>query len=337
MNMFYTVNDAFVPQLGSAICSVCENNRDADRIVFYIGDLHISAGHREQLTALTGDYGREIVFLPINNLRERLGFDFDTSGWNEVVLARLLTDRLLPEETERAIYLDGDTIVCGSLKELWETDLQGKTIGAVEEPTANHRRKKALGLEGKPYYNAGVMLIDLKRWKERKIAERVLAFYKANEGRLFANDQDAINGAVPEEILPLSPKFNYYNIFWHYKWESLVRISKPAPYLPRETLEQAGRDPRIIHYLGEERPWRRGNRHRYRADYRKYLEMTPWKDAPEETGWETYFRFYDAFWTILKPFPMLQYRIIDALIPFVLNRRKASLKKRKQAEKGTGV
>ena len=333
MNLFYTVNDAFVPQLGAAVCSVCTNNRDAEEIVFYIGDLHISAGHREQLTALAGGYGREIIFLPINNLRERLGFDFDTTGWNEVVLARLLADRLLPEMAERVIYLDGDTIVRGSLKELWETDLQGKTIGAVEEPTANHKRKKELGLEGKPYYNAGVLLIDLKRWKERHIAERVLEFYKAHGGMLFANDQDAINGAVPEEILSLNPKYNYCNIFWHYKPESLARIAEPAKYLTKEELAEVAKDPRIIHYLGEERPWRRGNRHRYREDYRRNLDLTPWKDTPDETGWETYFRFYDAFWTVLKPFPMLQYHIIDALIPYMMNRRKAGRLKREQKEK----
>ena len=333
MNLFYTVNDAFVPQLGTAVCSVCENNREEKDITFYVGDLHISSEHREQLKTLTAGYGREIRFLPIDNLKERLGFDYDTSGWNEVVLARLLTDRLLPETAERVIYLDGDTIVRGSLKALWETDLKGKTIGACAEPTANHKRKKDLALEGKPYYNAGVLLIDLRQWKQKQVAEKVLDYYKSRGGRLFANDQDAINAAVPEEIAELSPRYNYSNIFWHYSYHTLVKISRPAPYLPQEIVEEAGKDPCIIHYLGEERPWRRGNRHKYREDYRKYLSLTPWKNTPEETGWEIYFRFYGAFWKILKPFPMMQYHMIDALIPFVLNRRKTARLKREEIKK----
>ena len=333
MNLFYTVNDAFVPQLGAAVCSVCENNREAPEITFYIGDLHISGVHREQLAALAAGYGRTVSFLPIDNLKERIGFDFDTSGWNEVVLARLLADRLMPEKTERVLYLDGDTIVRGSLEELWQTDLQGRAIGACEEPTANHGRKKELGLEGKPYYNAGVLLIDLKQWKEKRIAERVLDYYRAHGGRLFANDQDAINAAVPEEILPLLPRYNFSNIFWHYSWKSLKKISDPAPWITREAFRASAEAPSIIHFLGEERPWRRGNRHRYREDYRKYLNMTPWKDMPQETGWEAYFCCYDAFWILLKPFPMLQYRIIDALIPTVLNRRKAKRLKQERKRK----
>ena len=327
MNLFYTVNDAFVPQLGTAVTSVCENNRDAEEIRFYVGSLGIQPENISRLTELVGRYGREIVFLPIGGLKERLGFDFDTFGWNEVVLARLLVDRLLPETVHRVIYLDGDTIAVGSLRELWETDLQGNTLGASVEPTANRGRKRDLGLEGKPYYNAGVLLIDLDRWKARKAAERVLEFYRAHGGRLFANDQDAINGSLSEEILTLSPKWNFYNIFWYYSYDALVRISRPAPYLSREVFEDAARDPRIIHYLGEDRPWRQGNTHRYTEDFEKYLAMTPWKDWPKETGWETYFRCYGAFWRVLRPFPLLQYHIIDSLIPVVMKARKRKREK----------
>lgn len=323
MNLFYTVNDSFVPQLGAAICSVCENNRESPEITFYVGSFHITDVHQEQLARLAEIYGRSIRFVPIDNLKERLGFDFDSKGWNEVILARLLIDRLLPEEVERVLYLDGDTIVRGSLSALWETDLQGKVIGAVSEPTVNHGRKNGLVSVDQPYYNSGVLLIDLHRWREEKTGQRILDYYRQKGGNLFAPDQDAINGALAGEIYTLSPAYNYFNVFWHYSYRSLVRISSPTPYLPKEEVEKAKADPRIIHYLGEERPWRRGNRHRYRKDYRKYLGMTPWKDTPEETGWEAYFCFYDAFWILLRPFPMLQYRIIDALIPMIMNRRKA--------------
>ena len=168
---------------------------------------------------------------------------------------------------------------------------------------------------------------------QKQVAEKVLDYYKSRGGRLFANDQDAINAAVPEEIAELSPRYNYSNIFWHYSYHTLVKISRPAPYLTQEIVEEAGKDPCIIHYLGEERPWRRGNRHKYREDYRKYLSLTPWKNTPEETGWEIYFRFYGAFWKILKPFPMMQYHMIDALIPFVLNRRKTARLKREEIKK----
>ena len=71
MNVFYTVNDAFVPQLGAALCSVCENNRDMDSIVFHVGELGVTEEHREQLRTLAAGYGREISFIPLYEVGEQ--------------------------------------------------------------------------------------------------------------------------------------------------------------------------------------------------------------------------------------------------------------------------
>ena len=336
MNVFYTVNDAFVPQLGAALCSVCENNRDMDSIVFHVGELGVTEEHREQLRTLAAGYGREISFISVEGLRERLGFEFDTLGWSEIVVARLLLDTLLPEDVDRVLYLDGDTIVTGSLRELWETDMEGRAIAASAEPTVNRKRRAALGLENLLYYNSGVLLIDLKRWREERTGRRILDFYREKGGKLFAPDQDAINGALPGKILTLPPKYNFYNIFWYYPYRTLAKIQRPAEYIPEDVFRDSLEDVRIIHYLGEDRPWRKGNTHRYAGEYEKYLAMTPWKDTPKEEGWETYFKLYGAFWKVLKPFPMLQYRIIDALIPAMMRMRKAGRKK-KEAAAGEGT
>jgi lipopolysaccharide biosynthesis glycosyltransferase len=330
MNLFYTSDDNFVPQLGAGICSVCENNQNAQEICFYIGSLGITNDHQLELIQLAHRYGRRVVFLEIGNLRELIGFDFDTSGWNPIVLARLAVDRLLPQSVERVIYLDGDTIVRGSLKELWETDLEGCAIGASMEPTANRKRRVALGLAELPYFNAGVLLIDLKRWREEGTGARILGFYQAKQGQLFANDQDAINGALAGEIYVLSPKYNYFNIYWYYPYRVLCKLAAPAPYLSRAELKDAQRQPTIIHYLGEDRPWRRGNTHRYSADYQHYLSLTPWADTPMEEGWQTYFVCYKLFLTLLKPLPMLRYHIIDSLIPLFLRYRKRQRLKEKK-------
>ena len=43
----------------------------------------------------------------------------------------------LPNEIERVIYLDGDTIVLGDIALLWNQDLKGCVVGMV--PRANGR------------------------------------------------------------------------------------------------------------------------------------------------------------------------------------------------------
>ena len=326
MNIFWTVDDHFVPQLAAGICSVCENNRFANEIHLWVADFQISEDNKRKLTALAESYRREITFVRVGDLRSLIGFEFTVSGWRDVILTRLLIDKLLPQTVHRVLYLDGDTIVRGDLSELWNMDMEGHVIGASAEPTVNKNRRASLNLTDQCYYNSGVLLINLDAWRENRTGERILRYYAQKDGKLFAPDQDAINGALAGEILTLSPKYNFYNIFWYYPYRTLKKLQSPAEYVSREVFQDAIRNPVIIHYLGEERPWRKGNTHKYANDYFKYLSKTEWRDAPLETGWKLYFICFRLFHTVLKPFPMLRYKIIDSLIPAFMKFRAGKLK-----------
>ena len=330
MNIIYTSNDKFVPQVGAGICSVCENNKDFVEINFYIVSYGIKSKNKKELEKLTKKYNRNIVIIELNSLEKYFDFDFDTTGWNPIVLARLLIDKLLPQEVDRVLYLDGDTIVRGNLKEFWNTDLVNKTIGMSIEPTIDKNRIKVLDMEGYPYCNAGVLLINLKRWRKIKAGEIIISYYKNHNGKLFANDQDAINGSMKKEIKIVSPKYNYYNIFDQYSYSFMCKLMKPLDYISRDIYMEARKNPVIIHYLGKERPWRKGNTHKYRNDYHKYLDMTVWKDTEAEDGWQLYFICWKIFNIVTKPLPKLRYNIINSLIPKFMKYRANKLKKEKK-------
>lgn len=329
MNILYTLNDKFVPQVAAGITSVCENNKDIDNINFYLMSLNISDKNKKELKKYIKKYkNREIIFIELEDMSKHFSFDFDTTGWNPIVLARLLLDKLLPKDIDRILYLDGDTIVRGSLKELYETDMKDFSIGASIEPTINKERKADLGLSDSRYYNAGVLLVNMKAWRKNKTGKKIIDYYEAHKGRLFANDQDAINGSLKDKILTISPKYNFYNIFYQYNYKFLSKLMRPVEYISEETYKDAVSNPTIIHYLGEERPWRLGNKHRYRDDYLKYLDMTPWKGQNMEEGWKLYFFCFYIFNTVTKPFPSLRYKIMDYLIPkFIKHRSKKQRKK----------
>ena len=213
MNIVYTLNDKFVPQVAAGICSVCENNTDFENITFYIISKEITDENKEKLTKLVKKYNRKIEIIELGDIKKYIDFEFDTTGWNSIVLARLVIDKLLPETIDKILYLDGDTIVRGNLSELWNTDISEYILAASIEPTVDRERKKQLGLEKLPYYNAGILLINLKKWREEKAGKIILDYYKANDGKLFANDQDAINGSLAGKIYTLLPKYNFYNIY----------------------------------------------------------------------------------------------------------------------------
>ena len=330
MNIVYTTDRTFLPQTAAGITSVCENNRKAGRIWFFIFFLQVTEEEQKRLNAhvhaYAGDHRiREVIWTDLKDMNSWFDFSFDTSGWNPIVLARLLMGQLLPKDVHRVLYLDGDTIVRKSLAGLWHQDLCGAVLGACMEPTCSRKRKEMLGLSGKPYYNAGVLLADLDAWREQKTGEEIIRFYKEQGGRLFANDQDAINGCLKDRILPLSVAYNYHNTYDIYRYRLLEKnCDYPVP--SRKELERIRKDPCIVHFLGEERPWREGNKHRFRDEYLYYLSLTPWKGQGMEYGWSLYFLCWRVFNRVMRPFPLLRCRIINQLIPLVLQRRKQRMK-----------
>lgn len=319
MNILLTIDNNFVPQLAANICSVCENNAEMESIVFYIFDNGISEDNRKKLIEFVASYERKIVFIPILGFMDNLGFEFDTTGWNEIVLARLLMTKFLPESINKILYLDGDTIVRKSLASLWDTDLGNYTLGAAMEPTANSKRRESLGIGGKPYYNAGVLLVNLTNWRKSKAEKRILDYCASNSSRLFANDQDAINVVLKDEILALSPSYNFSNVFIYYPFRILEALM--PEFCSKDEFQEIKNNPNIIHYLGEERPWRKGNTHAFRLDYDYYLGKTPWRDTPREEGWETYFTFWKVFNFLTRPIPYVRFKIIDSLIPLFIKQR----------------
>ena len=336
MNILYTLNDKFVPQVAAGICSVCENNKEMDEINFYLISDGITTENQIKLNKLTEKYNRKLTIKELGNIKDYINFDFDTTGWNPIVLARLVLDKFLPNEMEKVLYLDGDTIVRGSLKDLWNTDISEYVLAASIEPTMNDKKRKiSLGIENKPYYNAGVLLINLKKWRNENEGKNVLDFYRENKGNLFANDQDAINGALVGKIYTMSPTYNFYNIFYTYSYKFLSKIMKPVDYdkyIKKETFEKAVKNPKVIHYLGEERPWRKGNKHKYKQDYLKYLNITEWKGEGMESGWQVYFICWNIFNICTKPFPKIRYQIIDKLIPVFIKIRANKNKKNKESK-----
>lgn len=79
------------------------------------------------------------------------------------------------------------------------------------EPTIYPSIKEEIGLLSEaPYFNSGVLLIDMTRWREENAQKQLLDFYCSMGGKLFAGDQDTINGALKGRIKPLSPRYNFF-------------------------------------------------------------------------------------------------------------------------------
>lgn len=329
MNILYTIDGNFLMQLATAMCAVCENNKEFDSINFYVIGENISTEEKQKIILFVQKYDRQVFFYDLNEAAKEFD-NLDTGGWNQIILARLLVARFLPEEIDKVLYMDADTMVVSSLKDLWDIDLKNSVIAGVVEPTVDKKRKALLSIKDSEYYiNSGVLLINLAAWRDMQIEIEIRNYIDKNAKKLFASDQDVINAVLKNKIQYLDPSYNYCNTFYIYPYKTIYKLVNNPSYYDETTYMKAISHPKIIHFLGEDRPWRKGSTHKYKDQFDFYRLQTPYASLSDEEGWEGYFKAWNLFNTVTKPIPMMRYKIINRLIPFFMKLRAYQRKQKK--------
>src|ERR1700687_2636943 len=169
---------------------------------------------------------------------------------------RLQIPDLLPESLDRAIYLDCDVIVRRDLLELWTVSLDGKACAGVRDfafPTIASpgavEHWPELNLEpSAPYCNAGVLLLDLKAWRQNRLGNRILMYLKEAGDKVMLADQGGINAILGGKWKLLDPR-------WNVTVSSLPLYDEVLGGVRTELLTS---DPWIIHFTSRWKPWHFG-------------------------------------------------------------------------------
>ena len=191
MDIMYLCDDAYVHIAGISIISLLENNKKADFINIYLVGDKISDANREKLIRTVERYNRNLIILNKPNLKVLIGCQVEMHWWIENVFSRVFLGEVFKDypEVERIIYIDCDTLVVGSLKELWEIELGNDIAAGVLEAMGN-LHKKAIGLKNSdPYFNAGVFLIDINKWRKFNYDQKASAFIKSMNGKMEYADE----------------------------------------------------------------------------------------------------------------------------------------------------
>lgn len=294
MNVVYVSNEAYVRHLAASLCSLYDNNKEEDLLNVFVLSTGIEEASAAKLEKIASDFGRELSVVQAGDLTAKFSYTIDTGRFDISTMGRLFLGDLLPENVERVIYLDCDTVVLRSLKKLWELPLPGKyVLAAAQEPTIYREVKEYLGLsEEEPYFNAGVLLIDLKKYREEKLTEKILSYYSTVAEQSLFNDQDALNGCLKGRIRGFSPVYNFVTNYKYFRYQTLTGMQSSYLKVPEKLFRAAKKSPAVVHYAGDERPWKRGAMNPYGRFYDKYLGMTPFRGTPKETGSELHLLMY---------------------------------------------
>lgn len=277
--------------MGVAIISILQHNRDVERIRFYVINNQITPSNLEKLEMVVNEYDNaEISFIPFEYIEKHLHLSL---SWPISLssYARLFVGEVIPIEVKRIFYLDCDVVVNGPLSDLWNTNLYGKCIGAVQD-TIPSRTKASVGLSSKQlYFNAGVLLIDLKQWREDNIGKKCLNFIESYNGCVTHHDQGVLNGVLNGQWKNLPLKYNVMTVHYMLSQSNILRYYKDeAPFYDVLEINEAINNPIIIHYTPSftNRPWEENCHHPLRECYSRILAISPWSDSPlmrDKTPW----------------------------------------------------
>lgn len=182
---------------------------------------------------------------------------------------RILLPSILPENIDNVLYLDGDIIVVDNLDYIW--NLNTDNFGAAVIPCIHYGNPKEferLGLnKTEGYFNAGVMYINLKFWRENDIQQKTLKYIQDYPDRCKKHDQDALNYTLSDKLLYISTRYNFQRIFYEKDFKYSNKLS--------DDVEQNKFNPAIIHYCDLEKPWHKECFHPLKDVWRIIVKKLP--------------------------------------------------------------
>ena len=239
-------DDKYVQHCMAMLCSLFKNNIKYN-FALHILEHGLSGYNKSELTRLSLEYKNEIYFHQVDeNVLNGVQFR-KKRPLTKAAYYRLLLSSILPN-VDMVLYLDCDMIVLGDVSELFNLDLSNYAVAACLDPMPFndlHRRQLNIPV-GNPCFCSGIMLVNLKYWREHDAENKLLSFARKKREPVFLHDQDVLNHVFTGVWYLLPPKWNR---------PSFLSFSKNDDFKGFDYVEMY-KHPCVIHYNNQTaKPW----------------------------------------------------------------------------------
>lgn len=263
--VFYAVDDKYIPILGVSIKSLIENSSKENKYEIKILYTHVS---EESITRIK-KYEQEnisIEFVSVSEQLEEIQSKLYTRNYfSNTTYFRLYIPELYPQY-DKAVYIDSDTILLTDIANLYNEDLGDNLLGAIPDgavqtvPVFQEYVEKVVGvIDYNNYFNAGILVMNLKELREYKLQEKFLYLLEKVKFEV-AQDQDYLNRICKGRVKLLDFSWNRMPI-----------------------MGGKNTDIKLIHYNLGFKPWHFDNV-LYQEHFWKYAEKTEFLDEIKEMG-----------------------------------------------------
>ncbi|MEG1864505.1 MAG: glycosyltransferase [Alistipes sp.] len=261
INLFFAINDNYAQHCCVAITSILENNRNLSFDIYLLID-SFSERNRRNFDRLISRYKHCNLHYYRVDTSVFASFSLTIDHISRETYYRYAIAELFPQ-LDKALYLDADLVVNGSVEKLWDTDLTDYLCAGVSDLWIhNIHYKPEIGFgQNELYINAGVLLLNLEAMRREKLYDQLSAVTHALKDQIRFQDQDVINIVCRGRIKELAECYNF--------------TSANAEKHPQQRAEAI-----VIHYTGDVKPWSlRSCRNPLRGVYFSYLAKTPYRSA----------------------------------------------------------
>lgn len=241
MNIVFCADRSALPGLHVAAYSLLENIRPAAaQTHFFVFSDALDKADLELLHKTLASLNKPFA-LELRRMDAALFTGFPSLNGSWATYYRLAVPQIL--DAERFLYVDADTLCGVDVSGLNTLDLGKSPAGLVPEaPLAGAAdRFVAVQLGNsplEPYFNAGVILVNVAEWRRQRVTERAMEYIAAH--RPPFHDQSALNHVLHQKVFALDAKFN-----------CIANMRKNWPAL-RKSRSQTGV---LVHFLDYPKPW----------------------------------------------------------------------------------
>ena len=283
-------DERYVMSLGVALSSLLLHASPVD-VTFYVMSRNLSDDARNRLRRATRSKRNHASIEFISVDAEIFDGIPDFAHLSADALIRLLMPELLPASLERVLYLDCDLLVFDDIVKLWNKQIEPFSTLAAIDPSIRTVSSEWGGLPNfaelglppdSPYYNTGLLLIDLKRWRAEAIGSRAIQYVRTHGDIIRYADQDAINALLFDSIGLLEPA-------WNVNVKAIQNLASwsDSPFKTEIAAQQGTliASPKICHFAGRAKPWIPGYRGPFLNAWVRHLWKSRWFSRAEFLRW----------------------------------------------------
>lgn len=271
MNIAFCIDSISLRGFGATLSSLignCSNTKNLNIYILLYSN-HINEQKIIEKLFLRSNFKGNYKFIAFNP------YDF-FSEWpslhgSYMAYGRLLLVDFIPQDT--VLYLDTDLIVEIDVLELENYPLGEFILGAVGETKFRDNLggdlyEREIGISPyTTYFNSGVLYLNLKEWRNKKIKELCLSIAQQYKQWLPSHDQSILNIICQGKFLLLPPSFNCL-------WEAHCPKPQKASKM-------------VLHFAGSPKPWDIGGRFFHRGyDEWKRASNSIWLDFFKHFSWK---------------------------------------------------